>query len=181
MKLDEKVLELNYKFGILFCKQGQSLESQMFANEHGSPHFSSFLKCIGQRVTLKGYRGFRGGLDVVKDSTGTESFVATLRKNVQIMFHVSTLLPFSSQTKQQISRKAHIGNDVGLIIFREGGSKSVPFNPKSIVSQFPHFFIVVETVPESGDSPLKVRIGCVRREDVPGTIHGVQITCFHII
>ena len=43
----------------------------------------------------------RGGLDVEKDQTGTHS-VYTAFEEHEIMFHVSTMLPYSSEDRQQV-------------------------------------------------------------------------------
>lgn len=60
------------------------------------------------------------------------------------MFHVSTMLPYSSGNKQQVERKRHIGNDIVNIIFEEGGNPSKPtFKPTFMKSQFTHIFAVV--------------------------------------
>jgi hypothetical protein len=50
------------------------------------------------------------------------------------MFHVSTLLPFFPEDPQQVERKRHLGNDVVIVIFREGPND--PFTPLIIRSQF---------------------------------------------
>lgn len=49
------------------------------------------------------------------------------------MFHVSTLIPFYPKDEQQVERKRHLGNDVVLIIFKEGNE---PVDPRLIYSQF---------------------------------------------
>jgi hypothetical protein len=171
LTLEEKLVETNYKFGVLLCRNGQIDEDDMFSNETGSEVFEQFLDCIGDRVTLKGFKNFRGGLDVREDTTGVESVYSRYR-NMEIMFHVSTLLPYTQQNKQQIARKAHIGNDIGIIIFKEGSKNPTPFNPESIVSQFPHFLIVVEHIVDGpiGDPP-RFRIAACRKDDVPGRDH----------
>jgi hypothetical protein len=164
LAMEDKLVETNYKFGVMYCKSGQTNEDEMFSNQHGSEDFNRFLECIGDRVRLKGFKGFRGGLDVREDTTGTESVVAKFR-DMDIMFHVSTLLPYSTTNKQQISRKSHIGNDIGVVVFKEPG---VPFDPACIVSQFPHYVIVVEPVPaHETDGDVLYRIACSRRTDVP--------------
>ena len=53
-----------YKVGVLYCKAGQVTEEDMYNNEHGSAAFHQFLDLIGQKVKLKGFDGFKGGLDV---------------------------------------------------------------------------------------------------------------------
>lgn len=83
------------------------------------------------------------------------------------MFHVSTMLPYTPNNKQQVSqvfktripvscvldltsvlhhlqllRKRHIGNDIVTIVFQEPGAKA--FSPKNIRSHFQHVFVVVQ-------------------------------------
>ncbi len=68
----------NYKWGVLYMKfQGQT-EDQMYANGEQiisfffdilfivqtSTAFEEFLGFLGEKVTLKGFQGFRGGLDI---------------------------------------------------------------------------------------------------------------------
>lgn len=45
---------------------------------------------------------FRGGLDIGSDQTGEESVYTTF-KDREIMFHVSTLLPYDPLDSQQVS------------------------------------------------------------------------------
>lgn len=54
------------------------------------------------------------------DGTTGEESVWTQFEGHEIMFHVSTMLPFVHGQKQQLERKRHIGNDVVNIIFVEG-------------------------------------------------------------
>jgi hypothetical protein len=68
------------------------------------------------------------------DRTGKQS-VYTKFLGYEIMYHVSTLLPFTEDT-QQIERKQHIGNDIVLIIFQDAGSTQL-WNPECISSRFP--------------------------------------------
>jgi RAP1 GTPase activating protein 1 len=49
------------------------------------------------------------------------------------MFHVSTMIPHTPNDTQQVERKRHIGNDIVVIIFKEGNT---PFNPSLIRSHF---------------------------------------------
>ena len=44
------------------------------------------------------------------------------------MFHVSTLLPFTPNNRQQLPRKRYIGNDIVTVVFQEPGA--MPFIPK---------------------------------------------------
>lgn len=48
---------------------------------------------------------------IIANTTGTHS-VYTEHKGFEIMFHVSTLLPFQANDLQRVERKRHLGNDV---------------------------------------------------------------------
>jgi len=109
MDLDEFQCVSKYKFGILYAKDGQTTEEQMFNNEKGSPAFDEFLKILGDTVDLKGYTGYAAGLDVQFGNTG-ETTVVTKWRNYDITYHVSTMLPYDKYDPQQIQRKRHIGN-----------------------------------------------------------------------
>jgi len=73
----------------------------------GSPEYIDFLNWLGTTVQLKGWHRFRGGLDVNSDTTGTHTLYTTLDApgigEFEILFHVSTYLPFSEDNPQQVS------------------------------------------------------------------------------
>lgn len=129
-----------FKFGVLYVRDGQTTEDEWFGNERGSPGFEDFLTIIGDRITLQGWEHFRGGLDVSGNTTGTHS-VFTRHKGHEIMFHVSTLLPFMADDPQKIERKRHLGNDIVVIVYKEGNTK---FCPSIVKSVFNHHFVVVQ-------------------------------------
>lgn len=61
--LDEQYLIKNHKIGVLLCKAGQSTEEEMYNNRDSTPAFDEFLQLLGDRVCLKGFHNYRGGLD----------------------------------------------------------------------------------------------------------------------
>ncbi|OXB67052.1 hypothetical protein ASZ78_005625 [Callipepla squamata] len=126
---------VNFKFGVLYAKDGQLTDDEMFSNETGSENFQRFLHLLGDTITLKGWTGYRGGLDTKNDTTGTFS-VYTVYQGHEIMFHVSTMLPYSRENKQQVERKRHIGNDIVTIVFQEGEETAPAFKPSMIRSHF---------------------------------------------
>lgn len=71
----------------------------------------------GQRIRLRGFEGYKAGLDTRTDSTGTHAVAATYR-GAEVTFHVSTMLPFTPNNRQQLLRKRHIGNDIVTIVFQ---------------------------------------------------------------
>lgn len=65
---------------------------------------------------------------------------------VEIMFHVSTMLPYNEIDPQQIDRKRHIGNDVVVVIFKETSGPDDVVDLCSFRSHFNHVFIVVTPI-----------------------------------
>ncbi|CAD6196096.1 unnamed protein product [Caenorhabditis auriculariae] len=163
MKIDEQPIYTRYKVGIMLCKAGQSTEEQMYNNESSTPAFDEFLDFLGQRVLLKGWDQYKGGLDTRGDTTGTHSVYSEYQAH-EIMFHVSTLLPFTPSNRQQLSRKRHIGNDMVTIIFQEPGAQ--PFSPITVRSHFQHVFIIVRTHNACTDS-VNYSVAVSRSKDVP--------------
>eukprot|EP00005_Dracoamoeba_jomungandri_P003763 CAMPEP_0174254862 /NCGR_PEP_ID=MMETSP0439-20130205/4207_1 /TAXON_ID=0 /ORGANISM="Stereomyxa ramosa, Strain Chinc5" /LENGTH=1465 /DNA_ID=CAMNT_0015336739 /DNA_START=50 /DNA_END=4447 /DNA_ORIENTATION=+ len=159
---------LEYKFGVLLCKEGQVKEQDMFSNESGGEGFNKFVSLLGQQIQLQGWDKYRGGLDTKENSTGNFS-VFTEFHGMQIMFHISTFLPYSQTNKQQVERKRHLGNDLIMVIYQEGPSL---FDPSMISSEFNHVWAIVreeeaeDVNPESSDS-FQYRIEVVQKESVP--------------
>lgn len=100
-------------------------------SETGSESFDKFLNLLGDSITLQGWAGYRGGLDTksktayfcsiglhlhgfymnillfffclpADDTTGIKS-IYTVYQGHELMFHVSTMLPYSKDNKQQVS------------------------------------------------------------------------------
>ncbi|XP_058149157.1 signal-induced proliferation-associated 1-like protein 1 isoform X8 [Dasypus novemcinctus] len=163
MKLDEQGLNYQQKVGIMYCKAGQSTEEEMYNNESAGPAFEEFLQLLGERVRLKGFEKYRAQLDTKTDSTGTHSLYTTY-KDYEIMFHVSTMLPYTPNNKQQLLRKRHIGNDIVTIVFQEPGAQ--PFSPKNIRSHFQHVFVIVRVHSPCTDS-VCYSVAVTRSRDVP--------------
>nr|XP_042895424.1 rap1 GTPase-activating protein 1 isoform X2 [Parasteatoda tepidariorum] len=159
---DEHVLVKTFKFGIIYQKYGQTTEEELFGNRKHSPAMEEFLDLLGNRIKLKDFKGFRGGLDAVYGQTGEES-VYTQFKDSEIMFHVSTLLPYTEGDSQQLQRKRHIGNDIVAIVFQD---TNTPFLPSMIASHFLHSYIVVQAVdPLTPNVVYKVSV--TARDGVP--------------
>lgn len=72
-----------YKFGVLYCAEGQFDENEIYSNGicfilccinriiitnytlvDPSPDFAEFLQVLGTSIELQGWKSFRGGLDV---------------------------------------------------------------------------------------------------------------------
>ncbi|KAM9365373.1 signal-induced proliferation-associated 1-like protein 2 isoform 2-T3 [Pholidichthys leucotaenia] len=163
LKLDEQGLSFQHKVGVLYCKAGQSTEEEMYNNESAGPALDEFLDLLGQRVRLKGFTKYRAQLDNKTDSTGTHSLYTTY-KDYELMFHVSTMLPYTPNNRQQLLRKRHIGNDIVTIVFQEPGA--LPFTPKNIRSHFQHVFVIVKVHSPCTDN-VCYSVAVSRSKDVP--------------
>ncbi|XP_035040694.1 GTPase-activating Rap/Ran-GAP domain-like protein 3 isoform X4 [Hippoglossus stenolepis] len=153
--LEEQEGSVNFKFGVLFAKDGQLTDDEMFSNETGSESFDKFLNLLGDNITLQGWAGYRGGLDTKNDTTGIKS-IYTVYQGHELMFHVSTMLPYSKENKQQVERKRHIGNDIVTIVFQEGDDASSSFKPSMIRSHFTHIFALVRYNSQNDSYRLKI-------------------------
>lgn len=158
LDFESKSVSTKFKFGVLYAAPGQTTEEEFYNNQSGSAAYEQFLNVLGERVALASHTRFRGGLDCSgKNTTGTHSvytalfvdpFTGEIRNkteepldvNVEVMFHVATLLDFSENNRQQLPRKRHVGNDVVVIIFNESGNL---INPVIFTSQFNHVFLVI--------------------------------------
>ncbi|XP_069702439.1 GTPase-activating Rap/Ran-GAP domain-like protein 3 isoform X2 [Periplaneta americana] len=169
--LEEQEGSVNFKFGVLYTRPGQTSDDEMFSNENGSPEFDRFISLLGDKIRLKGWDKYRGGLDVKGDMTGRYS-VYTIYEGHEIMFHVSTLLPYSKDNRQQVERKRHIGNDIVNIVFLDGGTSQMNhFNPSFIKSQFTHVFALVTYSAEDNS----YRLSLFSEESVP--LFGPSLPC----
>uniref|UniRef100_UPI0001760C44 rap1 GTPase-activating protein 1 n=1 Tax=Danio rerio TaxID=7955 RepID=UPI0001760C44 len=159
---DEHVISNNFKFGVIYQKFGQTSEEELFGNNEEGPAFVEFLEFLGQKIELHDFKGFRGGLDVTHGQTGSESVYHNFH-NKEIMFHVSTKLPYTEGDTQQLQRKRHIGNDIVAIVFQE---ENTPFVPDMIASNFLHAYVVVQVENACSDDVL-YKVSVTARDDVP--------------
>jgi len=148
LSYERKLVASNQKIGILLMTEGQTSEEEMFGNATSSERFEEFLLFLGNTITLNEHKGFTGGLDCKHNSTGDRS-IYTKFHGLEIMFHVSTLLPHSSQDPQQVEKKRHIGNDICVIVFNES---SRPYSPQTIKSEFNQVYAIIQPLEKSSSS-----------------------------
>ncbi|MEQ2160637.1 hypothetical protein GOODEAATRI_001451, partial [Goodea atripinnis] len=169
LKLDEQGLSHKHKVGVLLCRAGQGTEEEMYNNEEASPAFSAFLELLGEQVLLKGFSKYAAQLD----TKSTHSLYTTYQ-GYEVMFHVSTMLPYMPNNPQQVSKQfqfglwaffhSQAGNDIVTIIFQEPGA--LPFTPQNIRSHFQHVFVIVRVHNPCSDSTY-YSVAVTRMEDVP--------------
>ncbi|CAG8549421.1 20525_t:CDS:2 [Cetraspora pellucida] len=164
LNLDESRLQQQYKIGVLYQAPFQVSEEEWFANTTASPEYERFLKLLGTKIELLGWQRFGGGLDTKTGGSGKYSiYDHGTWKDFEIMYHVSTLLPFEDKNKYQITRKRHLGNDVVCIVFQDVPK---PFSPFAIRSQFLQVYVIVRPVHlHNGYEAYSVEIMC--KEGVP--------------
>ncbi|XP_026226350.1 rap1 GTPase-activating protein 2 [Anabas testudineus] len=161
---DEHRVSPNFKFGILYQKEGQLTEEDILSNTDESEEFKEFLSHLGETIQLQGFTGFRGGLDVCHGQTGSQA-VFTSFHGREIMFHVATKLPFTEGDPQQLQRKRHIGNDIVALVYQEG---KTPFLSDVIKSHFLHCFLVVRRLQRAEEMDgAAYQVSVTAREDVP--------------
>ncbi|ODM93846.1 Rap1 GTPase-activating protein 1, partial [Orchesella cincta] len=163
LKLDQVFIKSELKVGVIYVKEGQYTEEEILDNNDSSPLFEEFLQLLGEKVRLKGFDKYKGGLDTVHDLTGLYS-VYTHWRGIEIMFHVSTLLPYEKNDPQKLQRKRHIGNDIVCVVFLE--ADNTPFSPSCIKSHFLHTFIVVRTSPRFKRKPSRYEVSVITRDEV---------------
>ncbi|CAG8559421.1 5203_t:CDS:2, partial [Racocetra fulgida] len=112
LNLDESRLQKQYKIGVLYQAPSQVSEEEWFANTTASPEYERFLNLLGNKIELLGWQRFGGGLDTKTGGSGKYSvYDSGTWKDFEIMYHVSTMLPFEDKNKHQITRKRHLGNE----------------------------------------------------------------------
>lgn len=116
-----------------------------------------------EKSEFSGFDKYKGGLDTVHDLTGLYSIYCNWR-SIEVMFHVSTHLPYEKHDTQKLQRKRHIGNDIVCVVFLEADNTS--FSPACIKSHFLHTFILVRTSPRIKRKPTRYEVSVVTRDEV---------------
>ncbi|XP_023315246.1 uncharacterized protein LOC106654195 isoform X4 [Trichogramma pretiosum] len=163
LKLDQVFIKSELKVGVIYVKEGQKEEEEILDNNEESALFDEFLSILGDKVRLKGHDKYKGGLDTVHDLTGLYSIYTNWR-GIEIMFHVSTLLPYERHDPQKLQRKRHIGNDIVCVVFLE--ADNTRFSPACIKSHFLHTFILVRVSPRIKRKVTRYEVSVVTRDEV---------------
>ncbi|XP_059620378.1 uncharacterized protein LOC132264278 [Phlebotomus argentipes] len=163
LKLDQVFIKSELKVGVIYIKENQYTEEEILENNDNSPLFEEFLQLLGDKVRLKGFDKYKGGLDTVHDLTGLYS-VHTNWRGIEIMFHVSTMLPYERHDVQKLQRKRHIGNDIVCVVFLE--ADNTLFSPACIKSHFLHTFILVRVSARIKRKPTRYEVSVVTRDEV---------------
>lgn len=119
LRIDSALHLDRFKFGLSFLDRFDTSEFQMLGNTGPdlSASFNDFAERLGQKIDLRGWQRFAGGLDVSDEQlTGQHALYRDLNGD-EAIFHVTPWLP--SQTENDIERKRHFGNDTVVLIFSD--------------------------------------------------------------
>ena len=102
MEYEKRFHKLQYKFGVLNVKAGQTDENDIYGNsklhrlnlDEMSADFLEFLGVLGETVELRGWQKYPGELDTGELSATGKTSVYTNFMHFEIMFHVAPMLPF---------------------------------------------------------------------------------------
>eukprot|EP01080_Neovahlkampfia_damariscottae_P001934 gene1934-1074_t len=131
----------NAKFGILYIKKNQSLESEILKNDHGSPRYFEFLSELGDITSLRDLEGqFTGGLDSNESLVDGEFVLRYEDQVTTIIYHVATMMPNNKHDEQSILKKSHIGNDYVTIIYSENSDR---YDIRTISGEFNYVHIII--------------------------------------
>ncbi|KAI9656385.1 MAG: Tuberous sclerosis 2-like protein [Alyxoria varia] len=131
IRLFEAIPSLDsHRCGIIYVGEGQETESEMLANEVGSPDYTHFIRRIGTPTKLDGTKIYTHGLDTSGNNEDGEYTFCWRDRVCEVVFHVTTLMPTNLEMDPQCNhKKKHIGNDYVNIIFNNsGGSGSWDIN-----------------------------------------------------
>ncbi|TFK47259.1 hypothetical protein OE88DRAFT_1686716 [Heliocybe sulcata] len=137
--LDRMPVIDTHKVGIMYVAPGQTEETEILANTHGSPAYTRFLEGIGRLINLRGQVDvYAGGLEPDEDG---EYAYAWWDDIGQILYHTATLMPTDPNDKYCANKKRHIGNDYVRIVWNDSG---MPYKFDTLRTEFQFVNIVVE-------------------------------------
>ncbi|EIN05890.1 hypothetical protein PUNSTDRAFT_106935 [Punctularia strigosozonata HHB-11173 SS5] len=128
-----------HKVGIMYVAPGQTHETEILRNTHGSPAYTRFLEGLGRLINLRGQMDvYAGNLD--PDRHGEYAY-AWWDDIGQILFHTATLMPTHLDDPDCNEKKAHIGNDNIRIVWNDSGME---YKFDTLATQFQFVNIVIE-------------------------------------
>ncbi|EFA79117.1 RapGAP/RanGAP domain-containing protein [Heterostelium album PN500] len=107
-----------YHFFVMFCGDGQITEREMLSNQKVSREFVEFYRFLGKKVPTKDWSSYNGGLDT-RNNTDGEYTIYTELQGIEIVFHISHLIPVER-------RKEILSRNTSVIIYHEGKSTLNP-------------------------------------------------------
>ena len=128
-----------HKVGILYVAPGQTDETEILCNTHGSPAYTRFLEEIGRLINLRGQVDvYAGGLDPDEDGDYAYAWWDDIG---QILYHTATMMPTKPEDPKCNNKKSHIGNDFVRIVWNDSGH---PYRFDTLSTQYQFLNIVIE-------------------------------------
>jgi hypothetical protein len=126
-----------HKVAVIYVAPGQSQETEILGNQHGSPAYTLFLRKLARLAKPDdSLEVYTGGL---QPGLHGEYALAWWDDMAQIIYHVATIMP--NIDERHMNKKQEIGNDAVKIIWNDSGK---PYVFNTIPSQFNLFNIIVE-------------------------------------
>lgn len=169
LKIESMETSSRLIFGVIYGKDNQSAIEDMLLNEHGSETFNQLLDIIATKIDMNTFENKEltkfAGLTTKSDTAtdGVSHAYYTEFDGFEIIFHVSTLLPYSATDAQQVARKRKIGNDIGVLIINEG---SGVFTPSLASSKVNHVFGVMQLDKRQG-THVQYKFTTSSKDEVP--------------
>jgi hypothetical protein len=149
---DHKSTVDGHKVGVIYIGPGQTSETEILANTHGSADYTSFTGELGTLTRLKGAQFNTQGLDRSGDTDGRYTYCWRDRAT-EIVFHITTMMPTNLDYDEPcVNKKSHIGNDFVNIVWNDSGE---PFRFDTFPSAFNYVYIIV--TPETAHSFTSIR------------------------
>eukprot|EP01028_Stygiella_incarcerata_P005580 TRINITY_DN2343_c1_g1_i2.p1 TRINITY_DN2343_c1_g1~~TRINITY_DN2343_c1_g1_i2.p1 ORF type:complete len:1241 (+),score=324.07 TRINITY_DN2343_c1_g1_i2:259-3981(+) len=162
--LDKHAERECHKIGVVFVGTGQKTEADILQNSRGSERYERFLRNLGWLVDLGQHRGFMGGLDSDLSNGQYAPYFADVE--MEVIFHVVTMMPTKFGDPQQIQKKRHVGNDHVHIVWTENPYE---YRVKTIRSQFNFVHVIIRPL-EEGMYHIRLR----KKDDVVSSFGPLQ-------
>lgn len=137
--LDSTPVIDTHTIGILYVAPGQTNETDILSNQHGSPAYTRFIAGIGRLIRVEGQRDVY--TSTLQPQLNGEYAYAWWDDIGQILFHTATLMPNLNHDLRRNNKKAPIGNDRVRIVWNDSG---LPYRFDTIATQFQFVNIVIE-------------------------------------
>eukprot|EP01091_Cochliopodium_minus_P014988 TRINITY_DN5218_c0_g1_i1.p1 TRINITY_DN5218_c0_g1~~TRINITY_DN5218_c0_g1_i1.p1 ORF type:complete len:1028 (-),score=311.03 TRINITY_DN5218_c0_g1_i1:47-3130(-) len=161
LEFEKKTFESSfyYKFGILYCEEEQLNDeevSEIYKNNKTTPNFEKFLNLLGEKIYLKDWKDYDGGLDTKDNTMGKYSYY-TNYENRNIMFQINTLIKNGKTTKKLIEQ-----NMVNIIFCEK---PEFQFSPCIFTSKLNQVFIII-SIAKIEMEVVYYRVDVLKKNDV---------------
>ena len=92
------------KVGVVYVSPYARNQHEILKNSKGSAVYERFLKTLGEKIVLERHLGYMGGLKISLDGN---SAIYYANSSLELIFHVSTMMPSNEEDEQQISKKRY--------------------------------------------------------------------------